>query len=88
MHTSPQGSFDNLSKIKAAGVGCPLLAKEFVVEAYQVHTRALAHARMHMHMHMQTSAHAHVQPHACLHLRCEEGPTLCVLHTRRCSRRA
>lgn len=31
-----QGSFDNLTKIKAAGVGCPLLCKEFVVEAYQI----------------------------------------------------
>ena len=31
-----QGSFDNLSKIKAAGVSCPLLCKEFVVEAYQI----------------------------------------------------
>lgn len=32
-----QGSFDNLAKIKAAGVSCPLLAKEFVVEAYQIY---------------------------------------------------
>eukprot|EP00878_Enallax_costatus_P030121 GHUV01032767.1.p1 GENE.GHUV01032767.1~~GHUV01032767.1.p1 ORF type:complete len:159 (-),score=52.86 GHUV01032767.1:76-552(-) len=31
-----QGSFDNLSKIKAAGVSCPLLCKEFIVEAYQI----------------------------------------------------
>lgn len=31
-----QGSFENLSKIKAAGVSCPLLCKEFVVEAYQI----------------------------------------------------
>jgi indole-3-glycerol phosphate synthase len=31
-----QGSFDNLAKIKAAGVACPLLCKEFIVEAYQV----------------------------------------------------
>jgi indole-3-glycerol phosphate synthase len=31
-----QGSFENLSLIKAAGVKCPLLCKEFVVEAYQV----------------------------------------------------
>jgi hypothetical protein len=30
-----QGSFDNLRLIKAAGVACPLLCKEFVVEAYQ-----------------------------------------------------
>lgn len=33
---TPQGSFENLSKIKAAGVSCPLLCKEFVVEAYQI----------------------------------------------------
>jgi indole-3-glycerol phosphate synthase len=31
-----QGSFQNLVKIKAAGVSCPLLCKEFVVEAYQI----------------------------------------------------
>jgi len=31
-----QGSFENLSKIRAAGVTCPLLCKEFIVEAYQV----------------------------------------------------
>eukprot|EP00879_Flechtneria_rotunda_P020352 GHRR01021403.1.p1 GENE.GHRR01021403.1~~GHRR01021403.1.p1 ORF type:complete len:298 (+),score=100.26 GHRR01021403.1:628-1521(+) len=31
-----QGSFDNLTKIKAAGVNCPLLCKEFIVEAYQI----------------------------------------------------
>jgi indole-3-glycerol phosphate synthase len=31
-----QGSFDNLAKIKAAGVSCPLLCKEFIVEAYQI----------------------------------------------------
>jgi hypothetical protein len=31
-----QGSFDNLKLIKAAGVKCPLLCKEFIVEAYQV----------------------------------------------------
>lgn len=31
-----QGSFENLKLIKAAGVGCPLLCKEFIVEAYQV----------------------------------------------------
>ncbi|GAX74704.1 hypothetical protein CEUSTIGMA_g2152.t1 [Chlamydomonas eustigma] len=31
-----QGSFDNLRLIRAAGVQCPLLCKEFVVEAYQV----------------------------------------------------
>ena len=31
-----QGSFDNLSRIRAAGVSCPLLCKEFVVEEYQI----------------------------------------------------
>lgn len=31
-----QGSFENLQKIRAAGVTCPLLCKEFIVEAYQV----------------------------------------------------
>ena len=31
-----QGSFDNLRLIRQAGVTCPLLCKEFVVEAYQV----------------------------------------------------
>ena len=32
-----QGSFENLAKIRAAGVTCPLLAKEFIVEAYQLY---------------------------------------------------
>jgi indole-3-glycerol phosphate synthase len=32
-----QGSFQNLSLIRAAGVQCPLLCKEFIVEAYQVY---------------------------------------------------
>ena len=32
----PQGSFENLRLIRAAGVQCPLLCKEFIVEAYQV----------------------------------------------------
>lgn len=31
------GSFENLQKIRAAGVQCPLLCKEFIVEAYQVY---------------------------------------------------
>eukprot|EP00983_Pelagomonas_calceolata_P063480 1147751-Pelagomonas_calceolata.AAC.1 len=31
-----QGSFQNLLDIRAAGVTCPLLCKEFIVEAYQV----------------------------------------------------
>ncbi|KAG2498511.1 hypothetical protein HYH03_003762 [Edaphochlamys debaryana] len=31
-----QGSFQNLTRIRAAGVQCPLLCKEFIVEAYQV----------------------------------------------------
>lgn len=32
-----QGSFENLKLIRAAGVACPLLCKEFIVEAYQVY---------------------------------------------------
>ncbi|KAI3431529.1 hypothetical protein D9Q98_004579 [Chlorella vulgaris] len=31
-----QGSFENLTLIRQAGVQCPLLCKEFIVEAYQV----------------------------------------------------
>lgn len=31
-----QGSFEYLKQIRAAGVACPLLCKEFIVEAYQV----------------------------------------------------
>ena len=31
-----QGSFDNLTAIRKAGVACPLLCKEFIVEAYQL----------------------------------------------------
>lgn len=31
-----QGSFENLRLIRQAGVTCPLLCKEFIVEAYQV----------------------------------------------------
>jgi indole-3-glycerol phosphate synthase len=31
-----QGSFENLTLIRTAGVACPLLAKEFIVEAYQL----------------------------------------------------
>lgn len=31
-----QGGFENLQKIRAAGVSCPMLCKEFIVEAYQV----------------------------------------------------
>lgn len=31
-----QGSFENLTLIRSAGVACPLLAKEFIVEAYQL----------------------------------------------------
>lgn len=31
-----QGSFDYLKSIRAAGVTCPLLCKEFIVEAYQI----------------------------------------------------
>ncbi len=32
-----QGSFDFLQDIRAAGVACPLLCKEFIVEAYQLY---------------------------------------------------
>eukprot|EP00775_Hariotina_reticulata_P012885 gene12885-13011_t len=31
-----QGGFENLQKIRAAGVSCPLLCKEFIVDDYQV----------------------------------------------------
>lgn len=31
-----QGSFQFLADIRAAGVACPLLCKEFIVEAYQL----------------------------------------------------
>ena len=37
-----QGGFENLKLIKAAGVKCPLLCKEFIVDAYQIY---LARAR-------------------------------------------
>ncbi|KAL0560188.1 hypothetical protein IC582_000585 [Cucumis melo] len=32
-----QGSFENLEKIRNAGVKCPLLCKEFVVDAWQIY---------------------------------------------------
>lgn len=32
-----QGGFENLTAIRAAGVACPLLCKEFIVEAYQLY---------------------------------------------------
>ena len=32
-----QGGFENLKLIKAAGVKCPLLCKEFIVDAYQIY---------------------------------------------------
>lgn len=32
-----QGAFDNLKLIKASGVKCPLLCKEFIVDAYQIY---------------------------------------------------
>lgn len=36
-----KGSFDNLELIRSAGVSCPLLCKEFIIEAYQIfHARA------------------------------------------------
>ena len=31
-----QGAFENLTLIRKAGVKCPLLCKEFIVEPYQV----------------------------------------------------
>ena len=40
-----QGSFDFLEDIRRAGVSCPLLCKEFIVEAYQLYkVRGGAHA--------------------------------------------
>ncbi len=36
-----KGSFENLELIRSAGVNCPLLCKEFIIEAYQIfHARA------------------------------------------------
>jgi indole-3-glycerol phosphate synthase len=32
-----QGSFNFLREIREAGVSCPLLCKEFIVEAYQLY---------------------------------------------------
>ncbi len=40
-----QGSFKFLADIRAAGVACPLLCKEFIVEAYQLF-KARARARL------------------------------------------
>lgn len=31
-----QGSFENLTAIRSAGNTCPLLCKEFIVDAYQI----------------------------------------------------
>jgi indole-3-glycerol phosphate synthase len=31
-----QGGFENLKAIRGAGVTCPLLCKEFIVDAYQI----------------------------------------------------
>eukprot|EP00798_Chlamydomonas_sp_ICE-L_P023719 gene23719-9270_t len=39
-----QGSFENLKLIRAAGVTCPLLCKEFIVEAYQLGVDEVADA--------------------------------------------
>lgn len=39
-----QGSFDNLNLIRAAGVQCPLLCKEFIVEAYQLSLARVSNA--------------------------------------------
>lgn len=38
MRLSSQGSFENLKLIRQAGVECPLLCKEFIVDAYQLMT--------------------------------------------------
>ncbi|KAI3969451.1 hypothetical protein MKX01_020012 [Papaver californicum] len=32
-----QGSFENLEKIRTAGVQCPLLCKEFIIDAWQIY---------------------------------------------------
>jgi len=40
-----QGSFKFLADIRGAGVACPLLCKEFIVEAYQLF-KARAHTRL------------------------------------------
>eukprot|EP00494_Astrolonche_serrata_P009109 UN09159 len=32
-----QGSFENLQKVRKAGVKCPLLCKEFVVDKWQIY---------------------------------------------------
>lgn len=37
-----QGSFEFLSQIREAGVACPLLCKEFIVEAYQLYKVCLS----------------------------------------------
>ena len=34
-----QGGFENLQYIREAGVTCPLLCKEFIVDAYQIYLR-------------------------------------------------
>lgn len=31
-----QGGFENIKAIRAAGVSCPILCKEFIVDAYQI----------------------------------------------------
>lgn len=31
-----QGAFENLTAIRSAGVSCPLLCKEFIIDAYQI----------------------------------------------------
>ncbi len=48
-----QGAFENLRNIRDAGVTCPLLCKEFIVEPYQARSAervrcrpVLAHTRM------------------------------------------
>ena len=54
-----QGSFDNLRLIRGAGVKCPLLCKEFIVEAYQVFK---ARARC---VCMWWGGHVRVRGHTC-----------------------
>lgn len=31
-----QGSFENITAIRQAGIACPILCKEFIVDAYQI----------------------------------------------------
>lgn len=62
-----QGSFDFLQEIRASGVECPLLCKEFIVEAYQLYkARAcvLCHSQPGWHLsavHQLQQAPVHLQ---------------------------